>query len=276
MTAGEIGVADPDPDPGPGSGSGSGPGVGTPHIAAAPGDFAPLVLMPGDPRRARRIAETFLSDARLVTDVRGVLGYTGTHRGEPMSVLASGMGIPSVSIYATELFRYYGVRRIVRVGTAGALPLSVAVRDVVIASAAHTDSSVSRVLVDGVTLSHTPSYGLLRAAADAAEHQGEDAVHIGPVFTSDHFYLDRPALFDALERRGTLAVEMEAAGLYAAAAAEGGEALAVLTASDHLRTEEALSAAERETCFDRAVRIAAAALLGDVLGGVLGDVRIPP
>ncbi|MPY56647.1 purine-nucleoside phosphorylase [Streptomyces spongiae] len=238
--------------------------TGTPHIAAGPGDFAPLVLMPGDPRRARRIAETFLADARLVTDVRGVLGYTGTHRGEPLSVLASGMGIPSVSIYATELFRHYGVRRIVRVGTAGALPLTVAVRDVVIASAAHTDSSISRVLVDGVSLSHTPSYGLLRAAANAAGQQGEAAVHIGPVFTSDHFYLDRPALFDALERRGTLAVEMEAAGLYAVAATEGGEALAVLTASDHLRTEEALSAAERETCFDRAVRIAAAALLGDV------------
>jgi purine-nucleoside phosphorylase len=245
--------------------------TGTPHIAAAPGDFAPLVLMPGDPRRARRIAETFLADARLVTDVRGVLGYTGTHRGEPMSVLASGMGIPSVSIYATELFRHYGVRRIVRVGTAGAIPLTVSVRDVVIASAAHTDSSISRVLVDGVTLSLTPSYGLLRVAADAAGHQdggaghqGRGAVHIGPVFTSDHFYLDRPALFDALERRGTLATEMEAAGLYAVAAAEGGEALAVLTASDHVRTGEALSAEERETCFDRAVRIAAAALLGDV------------
>lgn len=245
--------------------------VGTPHIAAAPGDFAPLVLMPGDPRRARRIAETFLDDARLVTDVRGILGYTGSHRGVPMSVLASGMGIPSVSIYATELFRHYGVRRIVRVGTAGALPVSVAVRDVVIASAAHTDSSVSRLLVNGVTLSLAASYWSLRAAVDAAdavEREASDdspggAVHIGPVFSSDHFYLDRPAVLDALERRGTLAVEMEAAGLYAVAAAEGGEALAVLTVSDHVRTGEALSAADRETCFDRAVRIAASALLAD-------------
>ncbi|MFE7842036.1 purine-nucleoside phosphorylase [Streptomyces sp. NPDC057474] len=242
--------------------------VGTPHICAASGDFAPLVLMPGDPRRAQRIAETFLDDARLVTDVRGILGYTGTHRGVPMSVLASGMGIPSVSIYATELFRYYGARRIIRVGTAGALPASVAVRDVVIASAAHTDSSVSRLLVDGVTLSLAPSYRSLRAAVDAAdavEREASDgvAVHIGPVFSSDHFYLDRPAVFDALERRGTLAVEMEAAGLYAVAAAEGGEALAVLTVSDHVRTGEALSATDRETGFDRAVRIAAAALLAD-------------
>ncbi|MFH8897868.1 purine-nucleoside phosphorylase [Streptomyces coeruleorubidus] len=239
--------------------------TGTPHIAAAPGDFAPLVLMPGDPRRARRIAETFLHGARQVTDVRGILGYTGSHQGVPMSVLASGMGIPSVTIYATELFRHYGVRRIVRVGTAGAIPASVAVRDVVVASAAHTDSSLSRVLVDGVTLSLAPSYGLLRAAADAAEREfsGGEAVHVGPVLSSDHFYLDRPALFDALERRGTLAVEMEAAGLYAVACAEGGEALAVLTVSDHLRTGDALTAEERETDFDRTLRIAATALLTD-------------
>ncbi|MDQ1023764.1 purine-nucleoside phosphorylase [Streptomyces umbrinus] len=241
----------------------SAPFTGTPHISAAPGDFAPLVLMPGDPRRARRIAETFLEDARRVTDVRGILGYTGSHQGVPMSVLASGMGIPSVSIYATELFRHYGVRRIVRVGTSGAIPASVRVRDVVIASAAHTDSSLGRVLVNGVTLSLAPSYRLLRAAADAAE-QEPSAVHIGPVFSSDHFYLDRPALFDALERRGTLAVEMEAAGLYAVACAEGGEALAVLTVSDHLRTGDALTAEERETEFDRTLRIAATALLTDV------------
>ncbi|WP_367325108.1 purine-nucleoside phosphorylase [Streptomyces sp. HUAS ZL42] len=240
---------------------------GTPHIAAAPGDFAPLVLMPGDPRRARRIAETFLQDARLVTDVRGVFGYTGTHEGEPMSVLASGMGIPSVSIYATELLRHYGVRRIVRVGTAGAIPGSVALRDVVIASAAHTDSQVGRLPDFGVTLSLAPSHRLLGAAVRAAGQEQPDgggAVHVGPVFSTDHFYLDRPAVFEALERRGTLAVEMEAAGLYAVAAAEGGEALAVLTASDHLRTGKELSAAERETCFERAVRIAAAALLADV------------
>ncbi|MGP4005046.1 phosphorylase family protein [Streptomyces sp. 4N124] len=185
--------------------------VGTPHIGAAPGDVAPLVLMPGDPRRARRIAETFLEDARQVTDVRGVLGYAGTRQGVPMFALASGMGIPSMSIYATELFRTYGVRRIVRVSTAGAIPRSVSLRDVVIAS-----------------------------AADAAELEPA-AVHTGPVFSSDHFYLDRPALFDALERRGTLAVEMEAAGLYAVACAE-----------------------DRERDFDRALRIAAAALLSDV------------
>ncbi len=234
--------------------------MATPHIGAAPGEIAPLVLMPGDPRRARHIAESFLQDARLVTEIRGILGYTGLHNGVPMSVLASGMGIPSMSIYATELFRHYRVRRIVRVGTAGAIPATVSVQDVVIASAAHTDSSVSRQLVDGVTLSLAPSYALLRAAVDAAAGW-PGGVHVGPVLTSDHFYLDRPGVFDALERRGTLAVEMEAAGLYAVADAEGGEALAILTVSDHVRTGESMSPEERETGFRRMVDIGAAALI---------------
>jgi purine-nucleoside phosphorylase len=234
--------------------------VATPHIGAAPGEIAPLVLMPGDPHRARRIAETFLQGARQVTEVRGILGYTGHFEGQPMSVLASGMGIPSVSIYATELFRHYGVRRVVRVGTAGAIPAAVGVRDVVIASAAHTDSHLSQLLVDGVTLSLTPSYRLLRAAADAAARNA-GSIHVGPVLTTDHFYLERPGVFDAMERCGALAVEMEAAGLYAVAAAEGCEALAVLTISDHVRTGESLSAQERETCFERMLDIAATALV---------------
>jgi purine-nucleoside phosphorylase len=232
----------------------------TPHISAAPGDFAPDVLMPGDPRRARRIAETFLQDARLVTEVRGIEGWTGTYQGRPLSVLASGMGMPSVTIYATELFRFYGVRSIVRVGTAGGIPASVGLRDVVVATAAHTDSAMSSHRIDGVHLSHAASFDLARAAARAAEETGT-GVHIGPVFTSDHFYLSRPGLFAQLESHGTLAVEMEAAGLYATAAAEGGRALAVLTVSDHVNRAEALTSAEREADFDRAVTIAASALL---------------
>ncbi|MFI7497631.1 purine-nucleoside phosphorylase [Streptomyces sp. NPDC049687] len=239
----------------------------TAHISAAPGDFAPDVLMPGDPRRARRIAETILQDARLVTDVRGVEGYTGTYRGVPLSVLASGMGMPSVTIYATELFRFYGVRRIVRVGTAGGIPASVGLRDVVVATAAHTDSAMGSRRIDGVHLSHAASFDLAAAAAHAAE-AGDGAgprAHIGPVFTTDHFYLERPALFERLEAHGTLAVEMEAAGLYATAAAEGGRALAVLTVSDHVRHAEALTPAERETDFDRAVTIAATALLPETI-----------
>jgi len=236
--------------------------MATPHIAAAPGEIAPLVLMPGDPRRARRIAEAFLDDARLVTEVRGIEGYTGRFDGEPMSVLASGMGVPSMTIYATELFRHYGARRIVRVGTAGAVSRRVGLRDVVVATAAHTDSSIARLLVDGVTLSLAPSYALLRAAVDAARSH-VDGVHVGPVLTSDHFYLARPGVLDALAANGTLAVEMEAAGLYAAAAAEGGEALAVLTITDHAQTGAALSARERETGFERMVTIAATALVTD-------------
>lgn len=233
--------------------------MATPHIAAAPGDIAPLVLMPGDPRRARRIAESLLDGARLVTDVRGIEGYTGRLGPEPVSVLASGMGIPSIMIYATELFRHYGVRRIVRVGTAGALSRHLEIRDVVVASAAHTDSSVARLRVDGVTLSLAPSFSLLNAAGRAAAAASVD-VHVGPVLTSDHFYLERRWLFSALEAHGTLAVEMEAAGLYAAAAAEGGEAVAILTITDHVHTGEALSAAERETGFERMVQIAGDAL----------------
>lgn len=235
----------------------------TAHIAAAPGDFAPDVLMPGDPRRARRIAETILQDARLVTDVRGIEGYTGTYRGAPLSVLASGMGMPSVTIYATELFRFYGVRRIVRVGTAGGIPASVGLRDVVVATAAHTDSAMGSRRIDGVHLSHAASFGLTAAAVRAAGDGPR--THIGPVFTTDHFYLERPALFERLEAHGTLAVEMEAAGLYATAAAEGGQALAVLTVSDHIRLAESLTPAERETDFDRAVTIAATALLPETI-----------
>lgn len=235
----------------------------TPHISAAPGDFAPDVLMPGDPRRARRIAETVLQDARLVTDVRGIEGYTGTYRGVPLSVLASGMGMPSVTIYATELFRFYGVRRIVRVGTAGAIPASVGLRDVVVATAAHTDSAMSSRRIDGVQLSHAASFGLAAAAVQAAGTGPH--IHIGPVFTTDHFYLERPLLFEQLEAHGTLAVEMEAAGLYATAAAEGGHALAVLTVSDHVRHAEALTPAERESDFDRAVTIAAGALITETI-----------
>ncbi|MEU6351933.1 purine-nucleoside phosphorylase [Streptomyces sp. NPDC047072] len=235
----------------------------TPHISAAPGDFAPYVLMPGDPRRARRIAETILLDSRLVTDVRGIEGYTGTYRGVPLSVLASGMGMPSVTIYATELFRFYGVRGIARVGTAGGIPASVGLRDVVVATAAHTDSAMGSRRIDGVHLSHTASFRLVAAAAQAAGTGPQ--VHVGPVFTTDHFYLERPALFERLEAHGTLAVEMEAAGLYATAAAEGGHALAVLTVSDHVRHAEALTPAERETDFDRAVTVAATALIAETI-----------
>lgn len=234
----------------------------TPHISAAAGEIAPLVLMPGDPRRAARIADEFLADARLVSDVRGILAYTGTYEGRPMSVMASGMGLPSISIYATELYRFYEVRRIVRVGTCGAILPAVRVRDVVVASAAHTNSSVSRMLVPGLSLSLAPSYPLLRAAADAAQGVTDVGVHVGPIFASDHFYEWGPNAIEALTKLGTLAVEMEAAGLYSVALSEGGEALTVLTASDHLLDpSQDMSSEERETSYRAMVKIAANALI---------------
>lgn len=236
--------------------------MATPHIACEPGDIAPLVLMPGDPKRAARIAETYLDDVKLVSEVRGIGAWTGTWQGTPMSVMASGMGIPSVSIYATELYRFFGVKRIVRVGTCGAFGEGVSVRDTIIATVAHTNAALSTLLVPDVSLSWGASYPLLRGAMDAAASLTDAKVHAGPVYCSDLFYLVRPDIISGLAKLGTLAVEMESAGLYACAAAEGGEALTVLTASDHLfDSSHDMTAEERETSFDATVRIAAAALL---------------
>ncbi len=254
--------------------------MATAHISAAPGDFAPDVLMPGDPRRARHIAETVLDDARLVTEVRGILGYTGTHQGRPVSVLASGMGMPSIAIYATELFRFFGVRRIIRIGTAGGMAPILEVGDVVIATAAHTDSALSANRIPGIHYSHAPNFALAAAALAAAtkpaaktatktaatagaatgvtgSHAG--AVYAGAVLSSDAFYADRPQTHELLVKHGTLAVEMEAAALYAVADAEGGQALAICTISDLLFRDASLSADERELLFDRSVQLGLAA-----------------
>ncbi|MGV8977151.1 MAG: purine-nucleoside phosphorylase [Cellulomonas sp.] len=236
--------------------------MATAHIAAAPGDFAPDVLMPGDPRRARRIAENVLDDARLVTEVRGILGYTGTYEGRPVSVLASGMGMPSITIYATELFRFYDVQRIIRIGTAGGMATHLELGDVVIASAAHTDSAMTAQRIPGIHYSHAPSFALLSAAAQAAGLRPgtkPDGVYVGAVVSNDAFYTERAATNELLVKHGTLAVEMEAAGLYATADAEGREALAICTISDLLFRDAALSADEREELFDRAVRLGLAA-----------------
>ncbi|HOB06202.1 MAG TPA: purine-nucleoside phosphorylase [Propionibacteriaceae bacterium] len=237
--------------------------MATPHISAEPGQIAPLVLMPGDPRRAEKIAADFLDSPAKVSDVRGIACYTGTYEGTPMSVMASGMGLPSLSIYATELYRFYGVQRIVRVGTCGAYLDSVKVRDVIIASAAHTNSSVVNLLVPGVTVSLAPSPTLLRGAMNAADAlQSDQGIHVGPVLASDHFYLYNPETVAKLESIGTLAVEMEAAGLYSVAMLEGKEALVVLTVSDHLKGGgEDLTAEQREDCYRSMVKVAAGALL---------------
>lgn len=229
--------------------------MSTPHIQAVNGDFAPTVLMPGDPLRAKHIAETFLSDIVCVNSVRNMLGYTGTYQGKKVSVLGSGMGVPSISIYATELVKFYDVKKIIRIGSCGGLPLDVKVRDVVIAMGASTDSMVNRNRLGGLDFAAIASYELLEKAVAAARAK-QINVKVGNVFTSDLFYNPNPTLFDTLEKYGVLAVEMEAAGLYGVAAEYGIDALAILTVSDHIRTGESLSAELRQNSFNEMVEIA--------------------
>lgn len=216
--------------------------------------------MPGDPRRAIRIAEELFDDPKLVTEVRGILGYTGTYQGQPISVLASGMGGPSIAIYATELAREFGVRRIIRVGTAGSLQPNLDLGAVVAASVTHTDSAMTSRWVPGVSLGAAPAFTLLRAAVDAAAAQGIPLA-VGPVFSSDTFYLDDPTVFAKLTALGTLAVEMEAATLYAVGHREGIETLALVTVTDDLTGSRSLSSEERETGFGAAAKLALAAAL---------------
>ena len=234
------------------------------HIGAEPGEIAPVVLMPGDPLRARWIAETFLEDAKCYSEVRGMLGYTGTWRGRRVSVQGSGMGQPSLAIYANELFREYDVESIVRVGSCGALTERLAVRDLVIASGACTDSSMNRIRFEGLDYAPVADFGLLRRAYDAARTRAEGAgVHVGLIFSSDSFYSPRPELTARMVEYGVLAVEMEASALYTIAAGLGRKALTVCTVSDHVVTGEQTSAAERETTFAAMVDIALEAALGE-------------
>lgn len=228
------------------------------HIGARPGEIAETVLMPGDPYRARWAAETFLDGARLVNEVRGMLGFTGTWRGHPVTIHGSGMGMPSLSIYANELIRDHGARTLIRIGSAGAMQPHVALRDVVVAMSATTLSTPSRGFFREVNFAPTADFGLLRAAVAAAEARGT-RLHVGGIYSSDVFYDERPDLTEAMARHGILAVEMEAAELYTVAARHGARALAVLTISDHLLTGEALPAADRERGFGEMVEIALAA-----------------
>ncbi|WP_193607387.1 purine-nucleoside phosphorylase [Nocardioides lijunqiniae] len=233
------------------------------HIGAQPGDIAPLVLMPGDPLRARWIAETFLEDARCYTEVRGMYGYTGTWKGQRVSVQGSGMGQPSLAIYVNELFTEYDVRSVVRVGSCGALTERLAVRDLVIASGACTDSSMNRIAFEGIDYAPVADFGLLRDAAAAAEAlDTEAAVHVGLIFSSDSFYAARPELAARMVDYGVLAVEMEAAALYTLAAKHGRRALAICTVSDHIVTGEETTAQEREKTFGDMVEVALTAGLG--------------
>jgi purine-nucleoside phosphorylase len=227
------------------------------HIGAEPGDIAPLVLMPGDPLRAKWIAETFLEDAKLYTEVRGMYGYTGTWQGHRVSVQGSGMGQPSLAIYVNELFREYDVQSIIRVGSCGGMSERVAIRDIVIASGACTDSSMNRLTFEGLDYAPVADFGLLRAAYDAA--LGRSGVHVGLIYSSDSFYSARPELTHRLVEYGVLAIEMEASALYTLAARHDRRALAICTVSDHLVTGEHTSAAERERTFGDMVELGLAA-----------------
>jgi purine-nucleoside phosphorylase len=233
------------------------------HIAAAAGQIAPTVLMPGDPLRAKWIAETFLEDACCYSAVRGMYGFTGTWHGHRVSVQGSGMGQPSMAIYANELFREYDVQQIVRVGSCGALTEALALRDLVLASGACTDSSMNRLRFGGLDYAPVADFGLLRAAYDEAAARDDVTSHVGLVYSSDSFYNPRAVeLVTPLVEHGVLAVEMEASALYTLAAAYRRKALAICTVSDHVVTGEETTAAEREHTFAPMVEIALAAALG--------------
>ncbi|WP_371060400.1 purine-nucleoside phosphorylase [Rhodosalinus sp. 5P4] len=225
------------------------------HIGAAEGEIAPTVLMPGDPYRARWAAERFLDAPRLVNETRGMLGFTGIWRGEPVTIHGSGMGMPSLSIYANELIRDYGAKTLIRIGSCGAMQTQVALRDLVLAMTASSLSTPSRGTFRELSFAPCADWPLLRAAAAAAEARGATH-HVGGIYSSDVFYDERPDLNEILTRHGTLAVEMEAAELYTVAARLGARALAVLTVSDHLQTGAHLPSAERETGFEAMVEIA--------------------
>jgi purine-nucleoside phosphorylase len=234
------------------------------HIAAADGQIAPHVLMPGDPMRAKWIAENFLDGAECYSEVRGMLGFTGTYRGEPVSVQGSGMGLPSMSIYLNELLREYGVRSVVRVGSCGALTEDLALRDIVIASGACTDSSMNRIRFEGLDYAPVADFGLLRAAYDAATARDlPAATRVGLLMSSDSFYHPRPELTSRMVEYGVLAVEMEASALYTLAAQHKARALAICTVSDHVLTGEQTSWEERQNSFGDMVEIALDAILAE-------------
>ena len=229
--------------------------MATPHINAELGDFAETVLMPGDPLRAKFIAENYLDNPRLVNDVRGMLGYTGSYKGQRLSVMGHGVGIPSCSIYCAELINEFGVKRLIRVGSCGAVLKSVQLRDIIIAMGACTDSKVNRIRFRDHDFAAIADYRMLRAAVDLAE-QRKLAFHAGNVFSSDLFYTPEPEVFELMEKYNVLGVEMEAAGIYGLAAELGARALTICTVSDHITLEKRLSAEERQSGFAEMIELA--------------------
>jgi purine-nucleoside phosphorylase len=235
--------------------------MSTAHIVAAPGAFAELLLLPGDPLRARHVANSLLTHAVEVTNIRNMLGYTGEWRGKRVSVMGSGIGIPSATLYATELIRDYGVRRLVRIGTCGGLADDLQLGEVLLAQGASTDSSVNRLRFGGYDFAATASWALLSRVAAAAQAAGSK-IRVGNIFTSDYFYHPDAGLKELLRRYGILALDMETAGLYGLASELGAEALSVLTVSDHMMRDACMSAEERVTGINAMTRLVLDALLG--------------
>ena len=226
----------------------------TPHIGCNPGDFAKTVLMPGDPLRAEFIANTFLTDAKLVNNVRGIHGYTGLYKGKPVSVMASGMGIPSIGIYSYELFNFYGVENIIRIGSAGMIQQDLKLRSVVAAMSAYSNSAYGKQFGFDGNLAPCASWKLLKAAYDKATEMGVN-MPVGPVYSSDAFY-DESAPLRKLQKLGVLAVEMESYALYLNAARAGKNALALLTISDNPFIGEGLDSQQRQNTFTQMMEIA--------------------
>lgn len=235
--------------------------MATPHIKAEKGDFAKTVLMPGDPLRSEFIAKNFLESPRLVNNVRGVQGYTGTYKGVPVSVMASGMGMPSMGIYSYELYKFFGVENIIRVGSIGAMSAKVKIRDIILGEGACTNSAYAENYRLPGTYAPTADFELLRIAAEEAERLGLD-YHVGNILSSDTFYNDEEGLSEnetslaKWGKMGVLGVEMEAAALYMNAARLGGKALAICTVSDSLVTGEATTSDERQTSFTQMMELA--------------------
>ncbi|MBE1283283.1 MAG: purine-nucleoside phosphorylase [Rhodobacteraceae bacterium] len=225
------------------------------HIGANPGEIAETVLMPGDPYRAKWAAETFLEDAQLINQVRGMLGFTGTWKGHRVTIQGSGMGMPSLSIYANELIRDYGAQTLIRIGSCGGMQDKVALRDIIVAMTASTLGTPSSGIFRELNFAPCADWSLLNAAVKAAEGKGA-TTHVGGIYSSDVFYDERPDLNEQMVRHGILGVEMEAAELYTLAARYGRRALAVLTVSDHLGRNEALPSEDRERSFGDMVEIA--------------------
>jgi purine-nucleoside phosphorylase len=231
------------------------------HLNAAEGQIAPTVLLPGDPLRAQHIAQTFFENPVQHNNVRGMLGFTGTYKGQPVSVQGTGMGMPSAGIYVHELIHNYGAQTLVRVGTCGSYQPDVHVRDIVLGQAACTDSNLNFTRFGGLSYAPIADFGLLMAAYQRAQARGF-AAHVGNIMSSDIFYQDDPKSFQMWADHGVLAVEMEAAALYTQAAKAGVRALTILTVSDHLVTNEVTTAEERQTTFNQMIEVALEAALG--------------